>query len=507
MYKIYQTLLLPSILAVSLTSAKAEVPPELESIQFSGPKITPCPACLCAAATGEVFVGVDMLGSLGKGPGKGKIIRLVDTNGDGEADKHTVYANIDNPRGLIAVGTKLYVLHTVIPPNVGKLTGMHLSVLEDKNWDGIADGEPKKLISDISPPKHNQDRGADHTTNGIRMGIDGWIYIAVGDFGIHGAKGTDGTELTMLGGGVLRVRPDGSEMEVYTHGLRNIYDIAIDPFMNIYTRGNTNDGGGWNVRFIHHIQSGEYGYPMLFKNFTDEIIPALADLGGGSGTGAMFLQEPGWPDKYNNIAIMCDWGRSQLIIHRLTPDGPTFTQKPENFIRLHQITDVDTDASGRLYAGAWAGAGYRGSPDKGWVERIVPKGWVYKPFKSAAKRTDQALVNLLLSESSTARLAASQALLQRPKTMNAVASIAANKSAPLHSRVAAIFTYKQMAGPKAGKGLAKLSSDAAIAEWALRAMADRKTQLEGVNKEMLITGLSDKNPRVRVAAAVALGRL
>ena len=498
---------MPSILAVSLTMAKAEVPPELESIQFAGPKITPSPACLCAAATGEVFVGVDMLGSLGKGPGKGKIIRLVDTDGDGKVDKHTPYANIDNPRGLIAVGTKLYVLHTVIPASTGKLTGMHLSVLEDKNWDGVADGEPKKLISDISPPKHNQDRGADHTTNGIRMGIDGWIYIAVGDFGIHGAKGTDGTELTMLGGGVLRVRPDGSEMEVYTHGLRNIYDIAIDPFMNIYTRGNTNDGGGWNVRFIHHIQSGEYGYPMLFKNFTDEIIPALVDLGGGSGTGAMFLQEPGWPDKYNNIAIMCDWGRSQLIIHRLTPDGPTFTQKPENFIRLHQITDVDTDASGRLYAGAWAGAGYRGSPDKGWVERIVPKGWVYNPFKSTAKRTDQELVNLLLSESSTARLAASQELLQRPKTMNAVASIAANKSAPLHSRVAAIFTYKQMAGPMAAKGLAKLSSDKTITEWALRAIADRKTQLEGVTKGMLIPALSDNNPRVRVAAAVALGRL
>ena len=507
MHKISQTLILPSILAVSLTMAKAEVPPELESIKFSGPKITPCPACLCAAATGEVFVGVDMLGSLGKGPGKGKIIRLVDTNGDGKADKHTVYANIDNPRGLIAVGTKLYVLHTVIPANVGKLTGMHLSVLEDKDWDGIADGEPKKLISDISPPKHNQDRGADHTTNGIRMGIDGWIYIAVGDFGIHGAKGTDGTELTMLGGGVLRVRPDGTEMEVYTHGLRNIYDIAIDPFMNIYTRGNTNDGGGWNVRFIHHIQTGEYGYPMLFKNFTQEIIPALVDLGGGSGTGAMFLQEPGWPEKYNNIAIMCDWGRSQLIIHRLTPDGPSFTQKPENFIRLHQITDVDTDASGRLYAGAWAGAGYRGSPDKGWVERIVPKGWVYKPFKSTAKSTDQELVNLLLSESSTARLAASQELLNRPNAMNAVAAIAANKSASLHSRVAAIFTYKQMAGPKANKGLAKLSADQTISEWVLRAIADRKTQLEGVNKEMLIPGLSDKNPRVRVAAAVALGRL
>ena len=120
------------------------------------------------------------------------------------------------------------------------------------------------------------------------MGIDGWIYIAVGDFGIHGAKGTDGTELTMLGGGVVRFRPDGSEMEVYTHGLRNIYDVVIDPFMNIYTRGNTNDGGGWNVRFIHPIQSGEYGYPVLFKNFTDEIIPALVDVGGPNSRGALW---------------------------------------------------------------------------------------------------------------------------------------------------------------------------------------------------------------------------
>ena len=29
-------------------------------------------------------------------------------------------------------------------------------------------------------------------------------------------------------------------MEVYSHGMRNIYDVAIDPYMNIFTRGNTN---------------------------------------------------------------------------------------------------------------------------------------------------------------------------------------------------------------------------------------------------------------------------
>lgn len=487
----------------------AQVPEELESTRFSGPDITPSPACIAAAATGEVFVGVDMLGSLGKGPGKGSIVRLIDTDHDGVADSHTVYAKIDNPRGLIPVGDKLFVLHTVIPESTGKLTGMHLSVLEDKNGDGVADGPYKILVSDVSPPKHNQDRGADHTTNGIRMGIDGWIYIAVGDFGIHGAKGTDGTELTFLGGGVVRVRPDGSEMEVYTSGLRNIYDIAIDPRMNIYTRGNTNDGGGWNVRFIHHIQSAHYGYPMHFKNFTDEILPALEDLGGGSGTGAMYFSEPGWPEKFNNQPFMCDWGRSTLFIHRLTDDGASFTQEPETFLKIKQISDVDVDGSSALYAAAWDGAGYKGSSTKGYVERIVPKGWKHTPFPDLEKLSSDQLVGLIQSQSSKARLHAQQELLRREAKDAGPALFATAKDASqsLDSRIAATFTAKQLLGSDANKSLVALSSDPSIREWALRAATDRKTQLQGLTKDVFVKGLSDSNPRVRVSAAVALGRL
>nr|MCS5540651.1 hypothetical protein [Roseibacillus sp.] len=142
-------------------SLAAQTPPELESVRFSGPELTPCPACLCAAPTGEVFVGVDMLGSLGKGPGKGKIVRLVDADGDGNPEKSTIFTKIDNPRGLISIGRKLYILHTVIPASTGKLEAMHLSVFEDKDWDGVADGEGKILVSNVSPPKHNQARGAD----------------------------------------------------------------------------------------------------------------------------------------------------------------------------------------------------------------------------------------------------------------------------------------------------------------------------------------------------------
>ena len=82
----------------------AQIPDELTSVRFSGPEITPCPACICAAPTGEVFVGVDMLGSLGKGPGKGKIVRLVDADGDGKPEETTTFAKVDNPRGLISIG-------------------------------------------------------------------------------------------------------------------------------------------------------------------------------------------------------------------------------------------------------------------------------------------------------------------------------------------------------------------------------------------------------------------
>jgi len=460
---------------------------------------------VCAAATGEVFVGVDLNGSLGKGANKGKIVRLVDGNHDGIADSHTVFAAIDNPRGMISIGAKLFVLHTRISEDTGLLSGMHLSVLRDENWDGVADGKPQRLVSDISVARHNQVRGADHTTNGIQMGIDGWIYIAVGDFGMVGARGTDGASLTMLGGGIVRVRPDGRELEIYTHGTRNIYDVAIDPFMNIFTRGNTNDGGGWNVRFIHHVQSAEYGYPVLFKNFTGEILPALGDLGGGSGTGALYFGEPGWPKKYSNVPMMGDWGRNELFIHRLTPDGASFTQKPEDFIKIPQITDVDVDGSGRLYLAAWDGAGYKGSPERGFVERVVPKDWTYREFPDLAKTGDAKLIGMLKLPSAVARLRVQQELLARQADADAVLELARDSANTPETRVAAIFTARQLG--VSTKKLLALTSDDFLREFALRAGADRKTQLNDLPVELYIKYLHDKNPRVQVAAAVGLGRM
>ena len=486
-----------------------DYPADLQVTNFAGPDLTPSPACLAVAPTGEVFVGVDKQGSLGKKPNLGSIIRLVDSDNDGKVDQHTTFAQVDNPRGIFAVGNQVFVLHAVFSPETGKASGMNLVVFDDKNEDGVADGPSKPLIENISNTAFIQQRGVDHATNGIRMGIDGWIYIAVGDFGFHNAVDRSGKKLTMLGGGIVRVRPDGTEMEIYSHGMRNIYDVAIDPYMNIFTRDNTNDGGGWNIRFSHQIQSAEYGYPVLFKHFTDEIIPALVDVGGGSGTGSLFMDEPTWPQKYNQVPMMADWGRNQLYLHRVTPDRASFTQREEEFIKLPQITDVDVDGSGRMYLSAWNGASYVGNPSKGYVVRVVPQNWTYTAFPNLKKASVKKLATLLTANSAVLRLHASQELLTRPTKQVAKATwkVATNKSLPLANRVAGIFTYAQATQATGIENLVKLTEDASVREFALRVLADRKSFVDKAPLAPFLEGVNDPAERVQMAALIGLGRL
>ena len=485
------------------------VPDELVTNVFADEKMTPSPAVICASPYGEVFAGVDMQGSLGKKADKGYIAKLIDTNLDGKADKRTIYAKVDNPRGLISIGNKLIVLHST--QKKGKIDTQQLSVYLDKNNDGVADGPAKPLVTNIGNPKFIKKRGTDHSTNNIRLGIDGWIYISIGDFGFIGAEGTDGKKLSMHGGGIVRVRPDGSEIETFIHGTRNVYDVSIDPFMNIVTRENTNDGVGWWTRFSHYIQSGQYGYPSLYTNFPEDMLPALGEYGGGSGCGNIYFEEPGWPEKYNKTFMMTDWGRSHIYIHRVTKDGASFTNKPEDFIGCSQVTDIDVDASGRMYISAWDGAGYFGNPNKGFISIVTPKGWKYKKFPDLTKLTAQDLVAKLKAPSSTARVYAQQEILHRSHAayLPHLEAITIDTSASKESKVAAVYTYAQLA-QKLNESylptLIKISSDPMLREHAIRAMADRLTTAKKLDLQILATALNDSEPRVQVAAAVALGR-
>ena len=492
---------------------------------FGAPPDVNYPVCLAAAATGEVFVGVDEQGSLGKEAGRGKVLRCIDTDGDGQADIINTFATMDHPRGLFYDNGSLWVLH---PP--------FLTVYHDDDLDGTADRHDT-LITGISTDEVNK-RGADHTTNGIRMGIDGWIYIAVGDFGFTEAKGTDGTVLSRRGGGIVRVRPDGTEMEIHNWGQRNILDVCIDPYMNVFTRDNTNDGGGWDIRLSHLLQSGEYGYPSLYLNFTEESMPPLADYGGGSGCGAMFFHDLRWPEQFSNTLYTCDWGTSNVYRHNLPANGATFDPHQEVFLKIPRPTDIDVDGSGRMYVSSWKNGKFAyDGPNVGFVAQITPIDFTPKPFPQLDQLDEKQLVALLSSPSAVARQHSQLEILRRHgaeiKNRNGkpvrttisegelitsnlgpadvavveLTVLAMDPDAPLYGRVAAIYTLNQLAGESARDLLLKISEDADVREHALRALTDRKAGLDKLPLEPFIAALKDENPRVRGQALICLGRI
>ncbi|MFC7338822.1 heme-binding domain-containing protein [Haloferula chungangensis] len=489
------------LFAITLTSFCHADPEGFEMTIFAKPFQVEYPTALTAAADGTVYVSADRNGSLGKDKEVGKVVSCRDTDGDGKADEFFDFVpKIDSPRGGHFVGDTLYLIH---PP--------FLSSFRDTNGDGVSD-EHKVLLENIGFGL-NHPRGSDHTTNGCRMGIDGWLYIAVGDFGMEGTRGTDGRVVTLHGGGVARVRPDGSQLEVYSYHTRNNCDVAISPYLDMFTRDNTNDGKGWDTRVHHFTNGSEHGYPRLYKNFTSEAVKPLLDVGGGSGTGALYLHEPGFPGEMGDQLYTCDWTTGKIYKHALEPFEASFKAEQEDFMTLARAVDMDVDGESHLYVCDWRGGRfvYAGEGVKvGLVQRLTMPGMKVEAWPDLAKMGDADLVKQVAHRSAVRRLEAQRELLKRggkPAVADGLVALIKDGELPLYSRVAAIFTFKQLDGAEANAALLENVGDEAIREFVLRAVADRKDQLEGVPSDAFVRGLKDANPRVRLQAVIGLQRL
>src|SRR5690606_13346287 len=294
---------------------------------FAAPPHLTYPVCIEPGGPGVLFVCTDPNLNLDRARNRGRILRFVDENADGVADRYTVFADsLDAVRGLIFDDGILYAMHAPT-----------LSAYRDTDQDGVADRE-EVLVHGLGFTL--DDRGGDHTANGITLGIDGWIYIAVGDYGFLGATGSDGTQLRLHGGGVVRVRPDGSELEIVARGTRNIFDLALDPFLRIFARDNTNNGQGWNSR-LHYLPPGvNAGYPALFTNFPAEIHQPLTDFGAGAATAALWIDDPTYASHPLGTLYTADWALNRVYWHALTPRGATFTVDQTEFIEIPHPADM-----------------------------------------------------------------------------------------------------------------------------------------------------------------------
>ncbi|MBL9175871.1 MAG: heme-binding protein, partial [Verrucomicrobiales bacterium] len=480
---------------------EVQFPEEFSVSIFATPPAVNYPVFVAAAPDGTLFVSSDGNGSLDRKPHLGRVLRVRDTNGDGKADSVTAFVpDVDSPRGLVWDQDRLYLLH---PPDI--------SVYVDRDGDGVSD-ESRTLVSGIAFTF--KDRPADHSSNGLELGIDGWLYAAIGDFGFMEATGSDGRKLQMRGGGVIRVRPDGSGLEVFAEGTRNILEVAVSPELDAFARDNTNDGGGWDVRLHHFSGMTQHGYPRLFKNFPSEIVPPLADFGGGSGCGAAWIDEPGIPAKWNHAPFTADWGTEWIYHHTLGPKGATFTANQEPFAKLPRVTDLDVDGNSAIYAASWKGASFTWvGREVGFLVRATPKGFTPEPLPDFAALAPSALVQQLESPSHRRRLAAQRALIRWMEAgsvsgvLGELSTLAMDSTKPMASRIAAVFAISLGFRAESSSLLSGLLRDAELSPWVLRALGDqaRRPNAETVTA---VAGLLDSPvPRARREALVVLARL
>jgi glucose/arabinose dehydrogenase len=259
-----------------------KLPPGFKATLFACDPMVEYPSAVALGPRpGTIFVAADYMTGLGTEIVRRDEIRLLeDTDGDGYADKATVFASgFNSIQGLAYHDGTVFVMHAPF-----------LTALRDTKGKGVAD-ERKDLLTGLGlPPEQNPPRL--HCANGVVPGHDGWLYLALGDHGCDVPR-PEGDRLVLNGGGILRCRPNGRDLHVFATGLRNIYDVALDDEMNVFVRDNENDGGTYMNRVYHSIFGADHGYPYLYDERPDEALPPLADLGLGSSAGGVcYLERP-----------------------------------------------------------------------------------------------------------------------------------------------------------------------------------------------------------------------
>lgn len=500
-------------LAISTTLFAADGPPltadqilkkityptdQFDATVFASPPDIAYPIFISAAPDGTLFVGCDANGSLDTKPGRGKVVKCIDTDGDGKADKFVTFATMESPRG-VAWDQSTHTLYVMHPP--------FLTAYHDDNNTGVSTRE-ENLIEGLGFDLSF--RGVDHSINGIRLGIDGWIYIACGDYGAVKATGKDGHSIAMRGGGIVRIRPDGTGLEQVVWGTRNILAVAISPEVELFIRDNTNDGDDWNDRLSHAPFGAQMGYPTLFRNFSDEIIPTMVDFGGGSPVGSIFIDEPALPKPWNYGFFSVEWGRSEIDLHPLTQAGATWKADTKQLMKMTRATDLDVDGQHHLYAASWDGATFTyNGPNVGYIIELNPKGNKPTPVPDLKKATEAQLVQGIGLASGVWRQASQRELLVRGAKPGVEEGLkqTATSNTNLGARVAAMFTLRLLLGQQADAALLDFAKNDDLREYALKALADDPRFAPKVPVQPFLTALDDHNPRVRLQAVSGLGRI
>lgn len=164
-------------------------------------------------------------------PGKDRLYVMEDFGADGKAKKVSVFADdLNIPIGVLPLpDCKSVIVSSIEPaPNDKVEPVCWIWKLTDTDGDGKADKKEKLYGPFGCADTHGMN-------NSYTLMPDGWVYACHGYLNDSHPKGKDGHEIHMNSGNTFRFRPDGSRIEIWTHGQVNPFGIAVDPYFNLYT--------------------------------------------------------------------------------------------------------------------------------------------------------------------------------------------------------------------------------------------------------------------------------
>lgn len=184
-----------------------------------------------------------------------KIYKISDTDHDGVADTMLTFAeDFKTEVTGIAAGVLWHQnkVYATIAPDVWRM--------EDTNLDGQSD--QREIIS-TGYGLHIAYAG--HDMHGLTTGPDGRIYWSIGDKGVSVTDNNGKRWHYPNQGAVMRCEPDGSNFEVFAHGLRNVQELAFDEYGNLFGVDNDSDNPGEMERFVYIGANSDSGWRCNYQ--------------------------------------------------------------------------------------------------------------------------------------------------------------------------------------------------------------------------------------------------
>ncbi len=464
-----------------------------------------------------------------------RVVRIEDTNGDGKADKQSIFADgftdaLDGPAiGLLSGFGKIYLAN--IP---------HIWTLTDADDDGVA--EKRESMQEGFGPRFSL---SGHDLHGLVWGPDGKLYFSMGDRGYH-LKTKEGKILSDPGSGAaFRCNPDGTDLEIFYYGLRNPQELAFNEYGDLFTVDNNCDQGD-AARVSYLMEGGDTGWHMghqALTTFSDQvedgqmeqsphwmseglwkkrypaqpawILPAVDHLTMGP-SGLVFHSGTSLSQRYQNHFLVCDYKGSSnqcfLYSFKVEQEGAGYAMR-DGHIFYSGITaaDVEVGYDGRVYLGDFGG-GWK-KTDKGNIFALSDPEHLDNPVVKETEilfaegfdqRSTEELSGLLSHPDMRVRLRAQYALVAKADDASKTALIAAARENPnLFARIHGIWGLRQLRDSATLRSLLG-DSEAELRVQAARALGDL---MASEAAEALTPLLADESARVQAFSALALGKL